>query len=546
MSTNKFKGAFRRYNQSVTKESTILLGDLGTWIDGKKVVSVPGRPQFVYVRLRTKLSELVPAFNDKVAQKYGVPVKLKREGNLYVVIGRNNEAYTDWENNDPYIPKHAAEHIFDKDGQNVGGDVVWVYPYQFMPSLVSPFGARGATNVFVNPYPLRDLDGSWKYCGNTGTERLTKYNPASGTSLVLVTLDTVSGNPTCFATTGTYIPSGVTGVAQMLGYLPEIENTYIPETIVRLVSGTVSIGWNQLYDVRQFLEPIPYPLIVDGQETREISVEGASIAHTGTSVFLDIVGGGGGGVGGIVIAAEGRLVSGTNIAEPYMVTAPMDIDKVYLYCETLGVTGTTVIDVLKNGESLFSGSERLELPYTFTGTYTSRTPYVQSLEVGDIITLNSEGLAVPVENLQLAIVPSGGSGGSLTVTDGSITVAGVDKLTFEGVSVSDEGGGEAKIIVNIPTSFPNYASGVSKSSGVVYQADSDGWLNVVMSGSYMNYGRVLVGAVNPPATIVAHSGDDLNSYTKHTSWMLPIPKDTFYMVENTSWETMTIVFYPTG
>jgi hypothetical protein len=292
--SSKLQKSLFDYNSTLVKEGEILYGNLGTVIGGKVVVSVPGRASFVYVRLRTKLSELIEAFNSEVAQKYNTPVLIERKGNRYVVVGRNTETFSDWETNDPYIPQHAEQHIFDKDGGNMGGDPVWVYPYQFMPALVTPFGSRGAANVFLHSYPLHTENG-WKYVGNTGTPRLTQYNPQSGATLVLVTLDTQTGNPALFATTGTFIPESVTGTSQLISYLPQVSDLrYLPDSFIRLVSGTSSIGWSNIYDVRQFLSYSPSgtsSLSVNGNSgIDDLEFTGAVVSVTGTTAYIRITG----------------------------------------------------------------------------------------------------------------------------------------------------------------------------------------------------------------------------------------------------------------
>ena len=145
--------SFDDFDESVAKEEILIPAEMGATISGNRVVTVPNRPSFVYVRLRSNLSELVQAYNDKVTPAYKLPVLLKREGNRYVVAGRDGTRYTDWKE-DPFLPRHAPSHVFDKDGGNVGGDPVWVYPYQFMPSLVAPFGKYGAENGFIFPYTV--------------------------------------------------------------------------------------------------------------------------------------------------------------------------------------------------------------------------------------------------------------------------------------------------------------------------------------------------------------------------------------------------------
>jgi len=468
MSKRNLRRSLSDYNSSLVKEGEKLYGNLGTQIGGRTLVGVPGRPSYVYVRLRTKLSELVEAFNDKVAQKFNTPVIVQRKGNRYVVVERNTETFSDWETSDPYIPQHAPQHIFDRDGGNMGGDPVWVYPYQFMPGLVSPFGSRGATNVFIQSYPLHTEDG-WKYIGNTGTPRLTTYNPVSGSTLVLISIDSQTGNPALFATTGTFIPANITGTSQLVSYLPQLNDIrYIPQSFVRLVSGTSSIGWNNIHDVRQFLSYSPSGtsyLTVNGYpQINDIEVTGASFSITGSVAYLEFIGSGGGGGSSVadstLFYAEGRLATGSNVSNMYMITQPTTINQIGLYVDYLGTSGSTTVDVnlIRSGTSstiFTTQANRPVLQYNSANKWVLATPNITSFGVGDALSLDIDSVSMLSSTLvvsKLVTGSSGGGGGSLTVeeVDGSPSVSGVTKIRFDGLSVNNDGGGQVTVKSGYP------------------------------------------------------------------------------------------------
>jgi len=188
-----FKNAFFDYDTTNEKSQEILSGEIGVTVDGQQRTTVPNRPQFVYVRLFSNLSEVVQAYNDRVFPGWGLPVLVRWNKSRYEVIGRDGRRYSDWKQENPLLPKHGDTHSMDKDGSRFGNDPVWVYPYQIMPALVSPFNIAGIRNAYVHPY-LLNYQGDWKYLGNTGTPDLVQYNPTSGSSLVLITLDANSGD----------------------------------------------------------------------------------------------------------------------------------------------------------------------------------------------------------------------------------------------------------------------------------------------------------------------------------------------------------------
>lgn len=274
---SKLKRELEKFDRTLKKEYVEIPGEMGSYIKGKKTVEVPDRVGYVYVKLRTNLSEIIQAFNDRVSPSYGLAVIVRREGNKYIVDRRDVGRYENWEDKNKYVPRHGDTHSFDLDGSNIGADPVWVYPYQFMPSLVSPFGVKGAENVFIYPYSYLH-GGVWHYSGNTGTTSLLNYRPTSGSSVVLITLDTVSGNPHLFASTGTYIPSSVTGTASFIPYLPSYADTqYLPLSFATLTSGTFGVNWNNLHDVRQ--------LAGGGMAT---SIDWFNIQNTPTEIFEDL------------------------------------------------------------------------------------------------------------------------------------------------------------------------------------------------------------------------------------------------------------------
>jgi hypothetical protein len=255
--SDKLRKNLTKFNKSLSKEPTIIAGELGIKLGGKKQIAVTGRKGFVYVRLRTNLSEPIQAFNDKVSEmSYGLPVLVKRDGNRYVIVGRDVERYSVWETSNKYVSEHAQSHAFDKNNGKYGNDPVWISSYQFMPGLVAPFSSLGAPNAFINPYSMRKDDGGWIYAGNTGTINLVQYRPSTptGSALIVVGLDRTTGNPYYIGTgTPNMIPVSTTGTAQILKNLPlDLDENHIPLSVIKLSSGTTKVSWGEIYDLRQF------------------------------------------------------------------------------------------------------------------------------------------------------------------------------------------------------------------------------------------------------------------------------------------------------
>lgn len=245
--------SLQNYDNSIEKHKNQYSGLLGLSIDGTRQIKHLSRNGFVYVRLRDNLSEVLQAFNDKVSPVYDLPVLLERRNNIWYVVGRDIDRYQNWGSSAPFLSQHGAQHSFNRD-ENTGGDVVPIYPDQFMPLLVYPSGTLGSGNLIVAPYLLqRDTD--FIYVGNTGTVSVLGYKPTNSQAILgLVYLDTVSGNPGILIGSGTPFSSSITGTSQISPYIPYPTSTdHHPLYAFRLVSGTTSLTWSNLYNIRQFI-----------------------------------------------------------------------------------------------------------------------------------------------------------------------------------------------------------------------------------------------------------------------------------------------------
>lgn len=99
--------------------------------------------------------------------------------------------------------------------------------------------------------------------------------------------------------------------------------------------------------------------------------------------------------------------------------------------------------------------------------------------------------------------------------------------------------------------FPNYAAGAARNYNQTYQAAEDGYLLIVVNGSFRNYAQMVVGTTNSPATVVWQNGDDINVNTKWASDLIPVPKDIYYKVQPGSspgipegFESVVLTWFP--
>jgi len=225
-------------------------GLLGTFVNGVKTVTVPGQPDYVYVRLRGVQSELVKAFNDSVAPYFGLPVKLVRHSQAphYLVVGRDISAYKDW-GGEKFAPLHGSAHSFSE--ASPAADTVWVYKHQFMPLMLRPTDVSGSMSGWVEAdwYQWND---EYKYFPGTGTVSFMPAVPATGLSrFISVYID--GDTNTLGYLTGTtfdsmYPPVDITSLIPL-----PTPTQGVPSGAVLLHSTTTQLSWPSFYDTRALL-----------------------------------------------------------------------------------------------------------------------------------------------------------------------------------------------------------------------------------------------------------------------------------------------------
>lgn len=247
MTLSKFNLQKSMLNFSKSKEdsASVLSGVLGLNLE---TVQVPNRAGFVYVRLRDNLHEVIEAYNGVVSPVYNLPVLLRWDKTRYMIVGRDLERYVSWGTTSSYLPLHGASHAFSESG---AGDVVWVYSRQFMPWLITPSGSSAADSGMVQGYPYY-FESRWKYLATTGTPSLIGNKPTGslGARMSLLYLDQKENIMKLTAGTIEFDAS-LTGTADIMPYVPAIaQDWHIPLAGVRVVTGTATISWGNLYDLR--------------------------------------------------------------------------------------------------------------------------------------------------------------------------------------------------------------------------------------------------------------------------------------------------------
>lgn len=247
---------------------------LGAYVNGQKTLQVSGRPDFVWCRLRGGTSEVIQAFNDKVALHWDLPVLVYRDPeapNQWRIHGRDIRAYQDWEGAS-YMPPHADSHSFS-GGERTGSDVVWTYKRQYMPMLPRPI-ASGTMAVYIEP-DFYYFEGGFHWWPGSGTADLSSYRPtgAYNARYVTVYIEGDSGNPAVLAGDefSMILPPDDPG-----SYIPiPTPDQGVPIAAVTLQTGTSRIGWGEIYDLRN--------------PNRPADVTGSTISIYDESVYMGAV-----------------------------------------------------------------------------------------------------------------------------------------------------------------------------------------------------------------------------------------------------------------
>jgi len=220
--------------------------------DGTGAVSVPGKPNYVYIR-RVGRGLIEECLNNKAAVRDGLPV----------IAGYSHESpeilqilEVDWPSfsapgDYSYVQHHHEAH--ELHNTSGGDDVVWVQSQQLMPLLVYPTDpATLFVNVFGGWYPW--VSG-WHYFESTLSITFAAHVPAlpAEARYVLVSIDgaTEALQYTAGATFPIFLPP-----ADAEDMVPAPPAGSIPIGAVYLVFGATAIGWDELFDMRLFSQPV--------------------------------------------------------------------------------------------------------------------------------------------------------------------------------------------------------------------------------------------------------------------------------------------------
>jgi len=260
---------------------------------------------------------------------------------------------------------------------------------------------------------------------------LTSYIPATAdkAAMVLVTINT-SG--TAVLTDGSDVDlSTLTTRAAVLAALPSIpSNTAFVCGAIRVFEGQVALHENKT--INDFLD-------LRFQDN-------ANFDYTNYPDLISALAAIGSGANPFEI--DGVLAVTTNAVNEWLITGNTTVSGWYIYCRTTGSASDTIVDVNKNGMTIFTTqANRPTLAYNDANKWAvSGTPDFTTFVAGDVLSIDIDQVATGAADLVVVPIITQTAAG-LTVKDVSTTVPNVTEITAVGGVVSTTGAGLATITV---------------------------------------------------------------------------------------------------
>jgi hypothetical protein len=160
---------------------------------------------------------------------------------------------------------------------------------------------------------------------------------------------------------------------------------------------------------------------------------------------------------------DGYLAVGTNVGGVYIAPRTLGIQAVYIYCKTPGTAGSTIVDINKNGTTIFTTqANRPTLAYDDANGWAKGTPDVTALVEGDILTIDIDQIATGAVSL-VVVIAFASYGGANTFLALSDTPASYSGQALKALRVN---AGEDAIEFYVPT--PNLIGEVVSNASAVY------------------------------------------------------------------------------
>ena len=408
----------RRYQRTLDKKQDVLYtvpAIMGAVIDGNETLEVPYRPGYIYIRIGDE--EAVGQARCRTARRYNLPCIVGYDGitEEFQVLRIRQESYVDAGNQPiPEVEPHHTTHEWPAIGDDTadGSDLVYIHARQVRGCRVSP-SSFGAFTVECDEGIFR-TDNNWEWCNEQSID-LTAHRPAIGARWVLIYLDNTG---TLSARAGDTMGFAAIDVSE----IPDTDKDEYALAAVLLWPAQASI---QDDDERQDIVDLRW--LQSGVSTHEIisdvhtdttgaAVVGDVLTYTDTGEWAPRPPTGGGSGGGTSEApfgprwhSDGALAVVDEVDGVWRLTSDWRIETVFLYVETLGTAGSTIIDIEKSSDdgnnwtSIFP-TNRPEIAWNNADHgVTAAPPAVQLLSSGTLLRMNIDQVAAGARNITVEI-----------------------------------------------------------------------------------------------------------------------------------------------
>lgn len=102
---------------------------------------------------------------------------------------------------------------------------------------------------------------------------------------------------------------------------------------------------------------------------------------------------------------EGNILIGANQDIPVNSAGPAILQKIFVYCKTLGGSGHVLLDINKNGATIFTSQDkRPEILHDDVNKWVEVVPNIKSVADGDVFSLDVDDTDIGFENISVVLV----------------------------------------------------------------------------------------------------------------------------------------------
>jgi hypothetical protein len=361
----------------------LTIGILGTFVG---VVTVPGRPDYVYVRIADQVHEIYGRGIPRLANTQVFIGKNHNELDRIQVIGVRSVASESSSNTSVPVPLHAEQHRYLGSGPGGGRDTLWSEGRQLLPLRI---GAGGG--LTVNVYRSIVYTGDTALSVPTTTVDLTALVPAvvGKAAWALIWMD---ADGVVLATTGAEIDydtltiTDVPAAPDLAVYVLGAVRLYQGQTVI---SDDTRVNGTDILDFR-------YPMW-----RKDAGV----------------------GAGDVEFVADGMLAVASEVGGWYISPRGQEISNVRVYLDDTGngTSTSTTIDVKMNGTTVLLAPVSITANNNAAG-YASVTPDKPDVVTNGILTVDITGVATKARGLCVIVSFSpSASDGSKAIHQGIFT-----------------------------------------------------------------------------------------------------------------------------